>query len=653
MRKIIYGRIFTYFGKEWRIIMSAIWGAIDISGCSIQEDKKKILRDAFDKCVIDRYEEMGNENVYMGCGIQYFVPEAEYEKLPMFSEDIYFTADAIIDNREELMDKYNVIPKKDIVLTDAELIYEIYKKYGKSCLNDLLGAYVFVWYDKKKNKIEVVSDAVGNRCVYYRIVDNVFYFSSLIEPLAKISLPVSNNDRWFADYLAYDYLVMFTEAEETQLKDIYRVAPSQWLEYDGKKINKEIYWDILKDKKEYRFSSDNEYKKKFNEVWQKAVKGTLRTDSNISILLSGGYDSNSVLAVAAPYLKSKDRKIYSYTSVPREDYQVKNKGFDVENEREDVEATAKFYGNIITDYIDLDGKNAWELLEKEYDSMEMPFKSIQNFMWIKEAAKRAYKNNSRLMLSGFYGNISISFTNLPLYFNSLYMKRRYIKLLKEIKSFAKTQGFSGRYALKKIREDCKASYEENKDIYEGSFVNRQLADSLKSNERLMKEEKIQFKVCRNYEACRGRMAHLIALRQIGESEMKNSLATGVLFRDPTKDKRVLEFCAHLPLNQYCKNGIERRLVKVYLKDIMPPHIIDIRKKGRQSADLHYRFSFDWENVQKEWILEYDKYKNSKYVDIDAAQKQLKEKTDLNSYSAYELTRHMFTLIALRYEHWEY
>ena len=44
----------------------------------------------------------------MGCGIQYFVPEAEHEKLPFFSEDIYFTADAIIDNREELMDKYNI-----------------------------------------------------------------------------------------------------------------------------------------------------------------------------------------------------------------------------------------------------------------------------------------------------------------------------------------------------------------------------------------------------------------------------------------------------------------------------------------------------------------------------------------------------------------
>ena len=54
-------------------------------------------------------------------------------------------------------------------MPDGRILYEVYGRLGKDCLNDLLGAYTFVWYDKEKNQIELVLDAVGNRCLYYRI----------------------------------------------------------------------------------------------------------------------------------------------------------------------------------------------------------------------------------------------------------------------------------------------------------------------------------------------------------------------------------------------------------------------------------------------------------------------------------------------------
>lgn len=629
--------------------MSAIWGAINIKGKSISKDKINILHSAFDKCVIDRYEEKSYENAYMGCGIQYFVPEAENEELPIIDDDIFFVADVVLDNREELINKYNIDIKDRENIPDGKLLYEIYKEHGKNCLNDLLGAYTFVVYNRKENKIDVVLDAVGNRCLYYRMVNDVFYFSSLIEPLAKISLPVTNNDRWYTDFLAMDYLTMFTEAEETPIKEICRIAPAQYMKIDEKGIKKEIYWNVFNDFKEYNFSSDDKYKKLFNEVWERAVKGTMRANGNTSILLSGGYDSTAVAAVAAPWLNKQGKKLFSYTSVPMKGYKVKNKGFDVEDEMEDVEETARFYGNIVTDYIDLDGKNAWEILKKEYEYMEMPFKSIQNFMWIKEAAKRAYNNNSRLLLTGSYGNITISFSDLHIYLSTLLSEKKYITLLKEIKAFSKSIGFSGRYVLKKIYKDSKDNYKVNENIYRNSFVNRELAELLKANERLANEERIQFEASRDYEVRRKMMVHMIALRQIGEVETKNSLATGVLLRDPTKDKRVLEFCARLPIEQYCKKGLERRLIKVYLKDIMPPHVIDIRKKGKQSADLQYRFSVDWEKTKEEWISEYDTYSQSKYVDIISAKKQLLEKKAIEEYSSYDLTRHMYTMLVLYYE----
>ena len=43
--------------------MLAIWGAINLAGNPIDKEKQILLRQAFDKCVIDRYEELTDSQV--------------------------------------------------------------------------------------------------------------------------------------------------------------------------------------------------------------------------------------------------------------------------------------------------------------------------------------------------------------------------------------------------------------------------------------------------------------------------------------------------------------------------------------------------------------------------------------------------------------
>ena len=145
------------------------------------------------------------------------------------------------------------------------------------------------------------------------------------------------------------------------------------------------------------------------------------------------------------------------------------------------------------------------------------------------------------------------------------------------------------------------------------------------------------------------MVHFLAMRQIGEAITKHSLISGVLQRDPTKDKRIIEFCIHLPMEQFCKEGIDRRLVKIYLKDILPPHVIRFQKQGKQSADIRYRLSLNWESIRNEWIQIYETYEGSRYVNTVYAKRQLINQPDINEYSDFDLTRHMYTLFVLKYE----
>ena len=44
----------------------------------------------------------------MGCGIQYFVPQAKEEQLPCTESGIYFTVDAVLDNRRELCERLGI-----------------------------------------------------------------------------------------------------------------------------------------------------------------------------------------------------------------------------------------------------------------------------------------------------------------------------------------------------------------------------------------------------------------------------------------------------------------------------------------------------------------------------------------------------------------
>lgn len=630
--------------------MSAIWGAIDLQGNPIKGEQRKILRKAFDKCVIDRYEELYCENVYMGCGIQYFTPEAKEEVLPKKQENIFFTADVVLDNRQELCEKLNISLEESKNMPDGEILYEAYKKYGKSCLNDLLGAYTFVWYDKQKNEIELISDAVGNRCLYYRLIGSILYLSSLIEPLAQISDETKTNDRWLVDFLAMDHLFMVNETEETPIQDIYRVAPAQYIRVSKERVEKEAYWKPFENYQEYHFKSDEEYKKRFRVLWDKSVKDVMRTDTETAILLSGGLDSTAVAAVAAPYLKEKKKKLFSYTSVPMKGYEYNKEGDAVEDETEDVLKTAEFYGNIETDFVDLEGKTPWELMQAEFTHLEIPFKSVQNCLWLEDSMRRAYDKGARLILTGSYGNTSISFTNLNVYMNTLFKQNKFGKLRREVKQFANTMGFDAKYAYKQIFHDSKQVYEKNIYPYRNSFVIREMAEELGTEERLSAMERDIVETSKSFEAYRSNFVLFLAMRQIGEIETKQSLATGVLVRDPTKDKRVIEFCIHLPMEQFCKEGIDRRLVKVYLKEIMPPHVFSFQKKGKQSADLQYRFcQNNWEMIRQEWIQIYDTYAQSRYVDTAYAKRQLIEKTDCHEYTAFDLVRHMYTIQVLQYE----
>lgn len=628
--------------------MSAIWGAVSLAEKELNYEKIDRMKNAFSDCVIDRYEEVRTEKIYLACGIQYINKEACGECLPIRENNLFFDADVILDNRQELAEKYQ-IADFNAQMPDGTLLFEVYKKAGEKCLNDLLGAYVFVSVNEKEKAVEIISDAVGNRYVYYLRQDDILYFASLMKPLEQLQGKKQLNERWIADYLAQDDLSTFTDAEETPIEGIYRIPEAHILRFTKEGVSKRQYWKLTDIKREKNVCTDEEYRRRFVDLYRKCVTDVMRSSGEIGILLSGGLDSTSVAGLAAEYLKEQGKTLYSYTSVPFKGYVSDMNKFFLVDERNGIDAICRKYDNISASFLDLPEMNAWYDRKKAREIFEMPCKSPQNPLWHYASFERAYKDGVRVLLSGMFGNQTVSFGNLPLYIAYLFQRGHFIRSYQEIEKLHKVKGMSRKQLWRYVFSMAlPRKYEvEPESLFEHSYADISYLNSNGAVKRAVEHHRRWMKAMDNCVEMQSYQMESISFRHQGEHNQKFSLYTGVMHRDPTKDKRMIEFVMQIPLEQFNKSGEGRRLIRGYMKEFLPDAIFNEKRKGRQSADLRARLLQERTAIQKEWKDNYICYQNNGRVDCGKALLDL-EKNPMENMSDFDVVRHIYTQDLLEY-----
>ena len=73
------------------------------------------------------------------------------------------------------------------------------------------------------------------------------------------------------------------------------------------------------------------------------------------------------------------------------------------------------------------------------------------------------------------------------------------------------------------------------------------------------------------------------------------------------------------------------------------------REGSRAQTLYTVWEQTGRRYGKKWIQLADKYESSRYVDTKRARKDLTDKENIEAYSAFDLTRHMYTLLLLQYE----
>ena len=242
------------------------------------------------------------DDAALGHCAMHTTPEAEWERFPLRHPEtgVLLTADARIDNREELIRKLDL--RRDLV-TDADLILHAYLKWGRSAPEHLIGDFVFAVWDPRTRTLFAARDHIGVRPLYYHIRGEALYFASEIKAIrAGVETSFEINEDFVAEYLTKELL----SPDATFFARIQRLPAAHSLTFhiDGT-YEVERYWE-LDPERETVFASDEEYEEAFRELFSETVRCRMRTNNDFAILLSGGLDSSSVACVETSFEINED-----------------------------------------------------------------------------------------------------------------------------------------------------------------------------------------------------------------------------------------------------------------------------------------------------------------------------------------------------------
>jgi asparagine synthase (glutamine-hydrolysing) len=239
--------------------------------------------------------------------------ESLHEALPYQhpASGLVITADARIDNREELLELLALDNNAAQPLADSELILAAYGKWGQDCPSRLLGDYAFAIWDPQHQTLFCARDHFGVKPFYYYRSDQCFIFASEIKALLSFpEMPCQLNELRIADYFLQP---MLEDKFATVYNGIFRLPPAHSVHVSTRADFKPYCYWSLDCTATIAMPTDEDYAARFRDIFFEAVRCRLRTAFPLGSHLSGGLDSSTVTCVAHQILQQSQSPLPLHT----------------------------------------------------------------------------------------------------------------------------------------------------------------------------------------------------------------------------------------------------------------------------------------------------------------------------------------------------
>ena len=523
----------------------------------------------------------------LGHRMLWTTPESLLEQLPMQRDGLVITADARIDNRDELIESLRLQNLPVEKITDSDLILAAYQKWGDDCPNYLLGDFAFAIWDQHKQQLFCARDHFGVKPFYYYLSDQTFIFATEIKGILCLpQVPRQLNLKKVAEYLSSSWY----DAQHTFYEQILRLPPAHSMVVSREAATQQRYWQ-LNPHQELRLESSEAYAQAFREIFTEAVRCRIRSHLPVGFMLSGGLDSSSITCVAQKLLSTQVNAPPLHT---------------FSNIHEQVPSCdERFYQNAVLD------QGGFQPHPINTDQIS-PLADLERVLWHQDevqglgnfyAAWSRYgvvqQQGVRVILDGFDGDTTVSHGKG--YLVELARAGRWLKLAAEVKAFSKNLrqpwgealwGWIWLYGLSKFKV-----FRGVRRIYQR--VQRSLGRSVQRpkalTEKILKAafmQQVGAIASSSPPLTTERAFHHQLLTDPGEwntlEKLNNAAAAFELdIRFPFWDKRLVEFCLSLPPEQKLNQGWSRLVLRRAMTGILPPEIQWRGSKTNHAESFNY------------------------------------------------------------------
>lgn len=513
------------------------------------------------------------------------LPEDRFDRRPIVGAggDLVLVADARLDNRDDLARDLGL---DYAVMCDAELLMRALERWGDDAVERFVGDFAFAAWDAKSRRLLLARDFLGQRPLHFHRGADFFAFASMPKGLhALADVPYAPDRANVVNFLA----LMPEAGTGTFFEGIERVEPGHIVSVTAKGAASRRYWrpsgaPLL-------LASPDEYAEALREKLDEAVRARLRSVAPVGAHLSAGFDSSAVAATAARLLAPSSGRMTAFTAVPRPGYDGPVPHRRLGDEGPLAAATAALYPNMEHVPISTEGRSPVDNLDRHFFLHDRPALNLCNGTWGTAINDAARQRGIGVMLTGQMGNMTISYGGEHL-LPELLARGRLGRLAREIYGMLGHGASLPRVASQVVGPFVPARWWRAANALAGRGY--KLEDYTAINPKSEAASAVaataaERRLDTSYRPRRdGVEARLWVLGRFDPgNHNKGTLGGwGIDDRDPTADRRLVEFCLSVPAEQFMRGGVTRALARNALADRLPPEVLAERRKGYQAADWH-------------------------------------------------------------------
>lgn len=531
--------------------------------------------------------------VTMAAGLVHVTPEDQTIRQPVTGGDGRFVVlfDGRIDYRDDLVRRLGISSPDLSMLSDAVLAAKAFERWGTDLGLMVDGDFALIVWDRSEQRLHAIRDRLGLCELSYHATSDQIIVSTLPAVFFALGVERKADLDILARHLAGHGA---SDARRNLYVGIDRLPPAHTLTADRGGVHVSRYWRLDPAPAYINFARDSDYVEAAGEVFTAAVATRMRTTGRVGSDLTGGLDSATVAVTALGLLPSGT--LPTFTHVPEAGWNGPVTKGRYPDETPFVREIAAMHPRLDPSFIE-NRAPAWDSVLDDYFRVAQSIWLFPRYLQVfSDTFSAARAKGVTALLNGGTGNLSLTWHG-PGVFGGWLAEGRYGKIVEELRLISPTPTAFLRGMVSRVlvpagpdwvwNAYARAKYgtAEQRDFSAYGFLNPD-----RFTEMTLPEQNYQPRPA--IDSRPSRVAWLVPDDDHNATDF-HAWARAVHridYRDPFRDRRLVEWCLRVPEEQYHGRGEPRWLVKRMMKGRLPPSVLYNRLRGASEGDWHHQMT---------------------------------------------------------------